>query len=101
MVMVLEPFPFLQLWQNHSPAGDGFDGLVRKGGVFKVQGLECMVMVLEPFPYPQLWQNHSSASDGLMVGWGRGGVFSSRFRIYGNGTGTLSFSSALAKPFSS
>jgi hypothetical protein len=26
MVMVLEPFPFLQLWQNHSPAVDGSNG---------------------------------------------------------------------------
>jgi hypothetical protein len=89
-----------------------------------VPGLECMVMVLEPLPYPQLWQNHSPADDGvwkwywnpflilnhgktilkfmmvLMVG-NEGRVQGSRFRMNGNGTGTLSLSSALAKPFSS
>jgi hypothetical protein len=26
MVMVLEPFPYPQLWQNHYPADDGSDG---------------------------------------------------------------------------
>jgi hypothetical protein len=68
MVIVLEPLPYPQLWQNHSPAGDGFDGWEgRGGGVFKVQGLECMVMVMEPVPYPQLWQNHSPAVNGLVM----------------------------------
>ncbi len=72
MVMVLEPFPYLQLRQNHIPAYDGFYWW-GKGGVFKVQDLECMVIVLEPFPYLQLRQNHFQVYDGLMVGGG--GVF--------------------------
>jgi hypothetical protein len=100
MVMVLEPFTYPQLWQNH------FQLVMvllvgRGGGVFKVQGIECMVMVLEPFPYPQLWQNHSPADDGLMGGEKGRCVQGSRFRMNGNSTGTLSLSSALAKPFSS
>ncbi len=67
-----------------------------RGGVFKVQGLECVVMVLEPLPYPQLWQNHSPADDGFDGLVRKGGC---SFRMYGNGTGTLSLSSGLAKHF--